>query len=149
MIWVHHTSPDYASAVRYVSERIWGKFRDLPSGTALVVPVNGKIAGVVVFNGYQPDDGVIELSAAADSPRWLSRPVLWAMFSYVFDELKCQLAVLRVDPSNNRLRRILSAYGFTETRVPRLRGRDTDESIYTLGDDVWRDNGFHKEHSHG
>lgn len=146
MIWVHHTSPDYAAVAEYISSRIWGAKRDMPLGTAMLVAKAGRIAGGVVFNNYQPNEGMIELSAAADTPRWLTRPVLFAMFSYAFDTLKCQVAVLRVDEDNSRLRRILLAYGFTETVIPRIRGRGKNESVYTLGDDEWRANGFHKEH---
>lgn len=106
------------------------------------------VAGMVYCN-YDKDAGVVEISGAADTPRWLTRPVLHEMFSYAFDELGCQAVVMRVDPGNSRLDRMLRAYGFTRHDLPRMRGREKAEAIYILGDDIWRANGFHKEKSDG
>lgn len=106
----------------------------------------GHLLGAAAFHNFDPDAGVMEISAAASSPRWLSRPVLWEMFSYVFDRAGCQTCVLRVSARNARLHRILTAYGFDHVTVPRLRGRDEDERIFWLHDEVWRRNGFHREH---
>lgn len=103
----------------------------------------------VLFNNWDKDAGVIELVAASDSARWLTRPVLLDMFSFAFDQIKCQAALLRCDPENTRLARILTSYGFTRHDIPRLRGRDKAEALYILGDDEWRTNGFHKENAHG
>lgn len=103
----------------------------------------GKIVAGVVFHNYYRDEGVIEFSGASDTPRWMSRRMLGEMFRYIFDQLGCQLAVARVSERNTRLLRILSAYGFDHVLVPRLRGRDEGERIFTLADDVWRANGFH------
>ncbi|UWF68413.1 MULTISPECIES: hypothetical protein [unclassified Brucella] len=40
--------------------------------------------------------------------------------------------------------RIARAYGFSETYIPRLRGRDEGEFIFTLTDDDWRNGRFFK-----
>lgn len=101
------------------------------------------IVAAVIFTNYDASAGVVEMSAAADTARWLTRPVLAEMFGYAFDQLGCQAVVLRVHPNNVRLHRILRAYGFERHDVPRLRGRDTPEVFYILGDDIWRANGFH------
>lgn len=101
------------------------------------------IIAVMVFYDYDKDAGVIQISGAADTPRWLTRPILKEMFGYAFNEVGCQAVVMRVDPDNTRLHRILTAYGFTMHRLPRLRGRDKDECLFVLYDDVWRGNGFH------
>jgi hypothetical protein len=105
------------------------------------------LVAAVVFNNYQPEAGVIEMHAASATPRWLTRPVLWQMFNYVFNVAGCQMAVTRVSEKDNRLLRIFTAYGFDHAVIPRLRGRDENERIFWLHDDAWRRNGFHKENA--
>lgn len=100
------------------------------------------LIAVVTFNNYQPEAGVIELHAAADSARWLTKPVLASMFGYCFGQLKCQMAIARVSDRNTRLLRIFSAYGFDHVIIPRLRGRDEGERIFWLTEEVWRSNKF-------
>lgn len=108
-----------------------------------------KLVAVMLYNNFQPEAGVIEMHGAGIAPRWLTRPVLRAMFEYPFVQLGCQNLVMRVSERNRRLKRILTAYGFDHVTIPRLRGRDEGENIYWLTDDVWRANGFHKEHADG
>lgn len=104
--------------------------------------------GGVVFHDWNPEAGVMCMSAAGE-PGWLNRSVLYAMHDYVFNTAGCQLAVMQVSERNARMRRIGLAYGYTETRVPRLRGRDEAEMIMTLPDEVWRASLFHKGQAHG
>lgn len=102
------------------------------------------VAGVLYHNHY-PDAGVIELTAASISKRWLTRPVLKAIFALPFERFGCQLCVLRVSETNRSMLRIGRAYGFESYAIPRLRGRDEAEHILTLTDDDWRRSRFHKE----
>lgn len=111
----------------------------------MAVEEGGQIIGACLFHNWQPDEGVIELTSASVSPRWLSRPILRAMFGYAFDSLGCQAAVMRVDPENTRMCRIASAFGFKRHDIPRLRGRDKAEALFILGDDEWRAGRFYKE----
>lgn len=104
------------------------------------------LVAAMIFHNLDRASGVIEISGAADSARWLTRPVLFDLFAYPFKQLGCQAVVMRVDPGNARLDRILKSYGFTRYDIPRLRGREKAEAIYVLGDDDWRANGFHKEY---
>lgn len=99
---------------------------------------------VCVFHDWQPERGVVEMSAAAETPRWLTRTILLEMFTYVFKQLGCQNVVMRVSEQNKRLARILTAYGFEHVTIPRLRGRDENERVYWLTDDAWAANGFHE-----
>lgn len=113
-----------------------------------------ELKAVAVFHNWAPECGVIELSLAGEGGRWMTRPVLWEMFSWAFDRRGCQLVVARVSEKNRQengrgLVRICRAYGFEEVFIPRLRGRDEGEYILTLTDDAWRSNGFHKEHMNG
>lgn len=94
------------------------------------------VAGTVYHNWY-PEAGVIELSSAADHPRWLTRKSLQLMFGYPFDQLNCQMVVLRVGERNTRMRDIARRFGFTEYVIPRLHSRDEAECIYTLTAEQW------------
>lgn len=107
------------------------------------------LIAAIVYNNYQPDAGVIEFHGAGISPRWLTKPVLAAMFSYPFEQIGCQMVVTRNSATNKRLHRQLKAYGFKHVTIPRLRGREEAESIFWLTDDAWRANGFHKEVTNG
>ena len=104
------------------------------------------IIAVVVFHNFDRHAGVIELSAAADSARCISRPVLREMFGYAFDQLGCQQVVMRIAPDNGAgprgLQRLAKAYGFQPTVLPRMRGRDKDDVLWRLTVEDWRGNGF-------
>lgn len=103
-----------------------------------------KIVASIVYNNWQPEAGVIEFHGAGITPRWLTRPVLKAMFDYPFEQLGCQMVVTRNSARNKRLHRQLEAFGFDQVFIPRLRGRDEGECIFWLSDDDWRANGFRK-----
>lgn len=116
----------------------------MPDGTALCVLDGKKLIGAVLAHNYQPDCGVIEMTAAATSARWLTRPVLFQMFDYAFNQVGCQAVVLRVAPDNTRTLRIATAFGFKLYEIPRLRGRDQSEIVCVLADDEWRSGRFVK-----
>lgn len=135
----------YQPLVGFITSRIWGREVPMTEGTVMAVAEGKQIIGACLFHNWQPDEGVIELTSASVSPRWLNRRVLRAMFGYAFDTLKCQAAVMRVDPANVRMCRIASAFGFKRYDIPRLRGRDKAEALFILGDDEWREGKFFKE----
>lgn len=105
--------------------------------------VGNPIIGGVVFHNYSPESGVIEMSAAAESTRWLSRRVLRGMHSYIFGDARCQMAVMRVSEVNLRMVRIAEAFGYATHKIPRLRGRNEAEIICTLTDDQWKASKYH------
>lgn len=113
-----------------------------------VIDDQGRLVGGMVYHNWSPEYGVIEMSGAATSKRWLTRKTLHALFAYPFDDCGCQLAVMRVSPDDKALARMLMAYGFRAHTIPRLRGRDKAEIIFTLADDDWRANKFMRS-AHG
>ena len=121
-----------------------------PPYTTMGVFESGTLMACMFYNNWQPEAGVIEIHGAATSARWLTRSVLSEMFSYPFDQLGCQMVVMRVSEHDHRLLKILRAYGFDHVTIPRLRGRDEGERIYWLTDDAWRANKFNvKGHRRG
>jgi RimJ/RimL family protein N-acetyltransferase len=117
--------------------------------TAMGVDHDGTLIGGFVFTNWSPEAGTIEISYAGVDRRWLTRPVLHAAFTYVFDGIGCQMAVAQTPARLRHAVRIARAYGFKQVAIPRLYGRDQDGIISTLTAEDWRLNGFHKEHRHG
>lgn len=99
---------------------------------------DGRLIGGTVYHNWQPQEGVMELSSAAVSRRWLQPHVIRTMFAYPFDVMGCQLVVLRVSERNHGMIRIARRFGFSEWHIPRLRGRDEGEFIFTLPEEAWR-----------
>lgn len=129
---------------RFVASHIPGCDRGFTDFITLAVIDADELIAGVVYHNFQPESGVIELSAASTSKRWLTRQVLKAMFSYPFDQLGCQMVVLRVSERNTPMIRIGKAYGFQDFVIPRLRGRDEAEVLLTLTDSDWRTNRFNR-----
>lgn len=145
--WGHDSTDARTNAnlAAWVGQKLFGdKARGFGPCTTMAVFDEQELLGVMVFHNYESAAGIIEVSGAANDPRWLTRPVLRQMFAFPFDELGCQMVVMRVSETNARLMRILTAYGFQSYRIPRLRGRNEDEIVFTLTDDRWRNNGFHR-----
>jgi RimJ/RimL family protein N-acetyltransferase len=107
--------------------------------TAIGVAENGDLIGGTVFHQYSPEAGIIEMSSAAVSPRWLAPKMIRAIFGYVFDQLGCQAVVMRVREDNSRMVRIAEKFGFEGHLLPRLSGRDLGLWVFILTDDQWRD----------
>lgn len=144
--WVHYTDETrYAQLCAWVGEKIWGETRPFPMGVVMAVLSEGpppRLEAAMVFHNFDPDAGVVEISGASENAHWLSRPVLQEMFGWPFDTLGFQAVVMRVDPDNRRLGRMLPTVGFKRYDIPRLRGRDKAEAIYVLTDDAWRASRF-------
>jgi RimJ/RimL family protein N-acetyltransferase len=150
-IWGSSREPDLnAYLSQWASFKLFNHCRGFDPCTTMGVFDQDKLIAVVAFHNYEPEQGVIELSCIAEKKEWLKRHILWEMFSYAFDQLGCQLAVLRVSERNKQwngrgLPRLLKSYGFTSIRIPRLYGRNEDGILYSLTDEAWRCNGFHKQ----
>lgn len=148
-VWGSDREPELnAYLSRWASVKLFGHGRGFGPCTTMGVFDGSKLVGVVAFHGYEPAAGIIELSAVTEDKRWLTRPVLWAMFSYTFNQLGCQMVVMRVSERNQQgngrgLHRLLKAYGFTAQRIPRLYGRKEDGLLYCLTQEAWQGNGFH------
>ncbi len=139
-------NPEFNQAMKqWIEARIWDDGSTLPPSIMMGVCDNGKIVAAVAYHDYHEKEGVIEISAASESKRWLTRNVLHAIFSHVFVTAKCQLCVARIDPENTSLLRIFKAYGFNDIRIPRLLGREKDQIVLTLTDDDWLANKFERK----
>ncbi|MGI8397803.1 N-acetyltransferase [Agrobacterium deltaense] len=131
---------------RWIADLIWpGKGRDFGNCQAMAICEDGELIGGMVWHNYEPEAGVIEISGAATSSKWLTRKTLAAMFGIPFKEWGIQCLVMRVAPEDEALHRMLKAYGFDLYVIPRLRGRDRDEHVFILTDDAWRASKFNRK----
>lgn len=146
-LWLHPSADGFVPVVEYLEARIGLRLSGSDIGTVMAVVDGSAIAGDVLFHNYDPGFGTIEISAASDSKRWLTRPILREMFGYAFGQLACQAVVARMDASR-KLTRIFTAYGFKRYDVPRLRGRGTVEAVIVLSSEDWQDSKFQKEKRH-
>lgn len=147
-VWAGTDTPELNDALaQWLASRIDGVDTFQPPYTTLGLFENNQPFAVVLFNNWHPKEGVVEMHGASDSKRWLTRRSIKEMFGYVFNQLGCQMALMRVSERNKVLHRILHAYGFESHFISRLRGRDEGEFIFTLTDDDWRSNRFHKDYA--
>jgi RimJ/RimL family protein N-acetyltransferase len=122
----------------FVSNLIWQGKQYIEGFVSMAVFDDAELIAGTLYHNHYPENGIIELTSASLSRRWLTRPVVKAMFSLPFDFLDVQMVVLRVSERNKSMLRIARSFGFSEVYIPRLRGRDEGEFIFTYTDDQWR-----------
>lgn len=133
----------------FVSKLIWGHGEQIAYFCSMGVFDGDSLVAGTLYHNWQPESGVIELTSSSTTKRWLTRTVIRAMFTLPFDTLDCQMGVLRVSERNESMVRIARSFGFNEVFVPRLRGRDEGEFIFTYTDDQWRASPYSGEMTRG
>lgn len=73
---------------------------------------NGVLTAVAGFNNYRKVD--IELSFAADNPKWATRQTIQGILAFPFIQLETQRCTCMVLKSNRRVRKLLTGIGFKE-----------------------------------
>lgn len=131
-----------ATVGRFVCELIWQKADAIRDYCSMGVFDGEALIAGTLYHNWHPESGVIELSSASLIKRWLTRSVINAMFDLPFQRLGCQMTVLRVSEKNENMIGIARSFGFSEYLIPRLRGRDENEFIFTLTDDQWATSKF-------
>ena len=122
---------------RWVAARIPNCERGFGECVALGVQKGNVVIAGFVFHNWCPHSAVIEISGAADDPKWGTRSMVTELLNYAFKTVAVQLIVARNAPDNDRASKFWRAIGCNEYQIPRLRGRDTAETIFTLTDDQW------------
>jgi len=136
-----YTGAEAVLAARWVAGRIPNCSRGWDRCVTLLI--GDPVQAGVVYHDWNPAQRTICMSAASESKRWLTRPVLHRMHEYVFDDADCRMAILQVSENNTAMRRIAKAYGYRETLVPDLRADGEAEAVLTLHERDWRDSRFH------
>jgi len=92
----------------------WAKQRmpllNIEGSAAAIGVEDGEIIAVAIFDRYRGHD--IEISFAADSPRWARRGVIRGIFHYPFVQLGCVRLTTITAENNTRARRLDEGLGF-------------------------------------
>ena len=116
-----------------------------PNIKAVGVVSEGNLIAGLVYHNWEPEAGVIEISAAAlPGQNWLTRETIKRMYQYPFLQLGCQMVVQRVPADDQRQLYMLSRYNYSFIPFPRLFGRDRDGVICRLTYEDWTANKFNK-----
>lgn len=126
----------------FVSTGIWGEPDRIEKYYSMAVLEDGKLIAGTLYHNWYPNEGVMELSSFSLSKRWLTKKVINDMFRLPFQGFNCQLVVLRVSERNTAMCRIARSFGFSEVYIPRLRGRDEGEYIFSYTDDQWASSSY-------
>lgn len=96
--------------VHWVAQRIRNSSFG-PEATAIGLEENGLIVCGVVYSQYSGTD--IQMSIAAETPRWCTRGNLRAFFHYPFEQLGCVRVTVLTAKANKRTRKLVEGLGFT------------------------------------
>jgi hypothetical protein len=114
-----------------------------------IIDADGHLIAGLVYHNWNPDAGVIEMSAAAiPGSGWLSRETLRRMYRYPFLQLGCQMMLQMTHADDQQLLRQLAALNYTFVSVPRLLGRERDGVICLLTREAWEDSKFNRRLRH-
>lgn len=135
--WVCERVPHLALRVPY-----FDRGQVLGPAEAIGVVKDGALVAGVVFHGYDPFVKAMEVSCAADTPRWGSPAIFRAILRYPFEQLGC-VRVSAVTPRRaTSPRRFLEGLGFQREGSIR-RGFGTDNAIlYGLLAEDWANGRF-------
>jgi RimJ/RimL family protein N-acetyltransferase len=104
---------------------------------AMGIEHQGKLVAGLVFHNWEPEAGLIEISAAAKNRGWMTREIINAAMKYAFDVAGSQMVVARIEKTNAPAVRIWRALGSVEHVISRFYGRNRDGCLFTLTDDAW------------
>lgn len=141
-IWGGSNCPEVHDAIsQWVSLHSFGHRENVwPDSSSFGVMRDGVPIAGVVYHDYKPAAGTIQYSGAATDRAWLKGPTLHQMFSYMFDDLGCQMVMTGNASTNTGLHRILERLDHTKHVIARGWGRDTDLYLWTLTREQWLEN---------
>jgi RimJ/RimL family protein N-acetyltransferase len=113
------------------------------ASTALGVMDKGKLIAGVVFHNWQPGFRTIEISCAAESPRWAVRGIMSELLSYPFGQIGVNRVTCVTAHDNARTRRFLEGLGMTLEGVGVAAYGDKDAAFYRLLKSEWEAGRFH------
>jgi len=117
--------PENDGLKAWVEQRV-SEYKSGPFTICVGVEREGKLIAVVCWDNFR--DTSIEVTIAADSPRWATRQTIQSLLAYPFMQLKCQRVTSFVRKGNKRARRLNDGLGF------KLEGRlrDAGQNLETV-----------------
>jgi len=132
------SSPEENKAIgEFVSMGIFGTNDGFEKYSTVAIVDNGKLIAGVVYHNYHPKEGVIELSAFSISKKWLTKNTIYGILNEPFASLGCQMLIFRASEENTAMVKINRGLGLSEILLPRMRGKNENELLFTMTDDAW------------
>ena len=127
----------------FVSQGLWDGRRTIENCQALGFGSveEGLVAGFLYHN-YDPDAGVIEITAYSTHRGWTNKDRVAAIFRYPFEQLGVRLVVARTSEFNKPVLRIWRALGADFYRIPDLRADGEAEIISLYRREKWKSSRF-------
>lgn len=103
--------------------------------SAIGVCRDGKLAAVAVYTNHRkhPEGGSVEISFAADSPRWATREAVRLFLAHPFYSLGCHRITAIVEKRRKRSRKLCRGVGFVlEGKARKALPGKRDACIYGL-----------------
>lgn len=126
---------------RWVTQRLGITFEKF---SALGVMLDKKIVAGVVYHNYIPDYKNIEVSMAADTPKWATKDHLHTLLDYPFSQLGCNRITTLTSVSNKRALKFNFGIGFKQEGLIRKGLGNEDMIVCGLLKEeaiLWRNNG--------
>lgn len=133
------TGPD---VVRFTEQGLWGDGRGFGEAIGIGFVKDEALVAGCVFHNWEPDSGVIEMSAYSARRDWLNRAFLKALFHYPFEQVGCRVVVARFSEKNARAARIWRAFGSQLVALPEVRGPGEAEIVAILTREAWGNSKF-------
>jgi RimJ/RimL family protein N-acetyltransferase len=102
----------------------------------------GRLIAGVVYHGWQPPYGTIEISCASDSAIWLTRSLITGILSYPFVQLGCQRISAATPRSAHIARKFLRQIGFVPEGISRRGFGTQDAMLFGMLAEEWAVNRF-------
>lgn len=96
--------------------------------------VDSTIIAGALFHDYAPmgDGAKIEVSMAAEDPKWATKNIIRGILAYPFLTLNCHVLIATTNRTNKRTRRFLAGIGFEERGTIPNRPHADDTIIYCM-----------------
>lgn len=139
---------EHPVVVTFVERGLWGRDGSLWPAVGIGFVKDGELVAGCAFHNWNPDSGVIEMSAYSARRDWLNRDFLKRLFEYPFEEIGCRVVVARFSERNARAARIWRAFGSRLVALPELRAPEEAEIVAILTREAWTNSKFMRQ-SHG
>jgi RimJ/RimL family protein N-acetyltransferase len=118
---------------------------------AIGVGIDGMVVAGFVYSNWHTKAGSVELSVAAENPRWATLRIVSRLLEYPFLTCDCQRITLSTSERNSRAQRLAMGLGFVpEAVIVRAYGLTENAIVLRLFREDWLRSKFHiKESSHG
>jgi RimJ/RimL family protein N-acetyltransferase len=141
-LWTPPTVEQRDFLLRWTSKRLDGISFDPATSLPVAVMHGDRIVCVVVY--HQHRGSVIEMSNAADTPRWATQGVIAQLLATPFVALNCRLTTAIVRSDNTRARKFDEGIGFRYLGTMPDAFEDCDAILYGLTRAQWLASRWHK-----